>query len=182
MHQAFLEEGGASEGGVHMGKTKAGETACPACRQAGRHRPPRSSYRRRSAPYRGTPRTCPAKPWRSRKATFERSEILGRAPSYAKDVTRSGCAVTGRVARPLRRAGACRGERRSREHRSRSGAHEAEDGGRGVDASATAGLMRVTERRGGWRGRCRRRQAPDMPAGGQSPKRPSASMAWITVP
>jgi len=29
----------------------------------------------------------------------------------------------------------------------RSGAHEAEDGGRGVDASATAGLMRGTERK-----------------------------------
>jgi len=38
MHQAFLEEGGASERGGAHGKTKAGETACPACRQAGRFR------------------------------------------------------------------------------------------------------------------------------------------------
>jgi hypothetical protein len=42
---------------------------------------------------------------RLRRATFERSELRGRAPSYAKDVTRGGCVVTGRVARPLRRAG-----------------------------------------------------------------------------
>jgi hypothetical protein len=47
----------------------------------------------------------------------------------------------------LRRGGESTGERRRREHRSRSGAHEAEDGGRGVDASATAGLMRGTERK-----------------------------------
>ena len=59
-------------------------------------------------------------------------------------MTRGECVVTGRVARPLRRAGACTGERS--EHRSRSGAHGVMAQPGPVVARMRRHSMRVTER------------------------------------